>query len=277
MRHRAEMFAAAMTVTAALAAACPAKAQDVDWQAVANRAAPAVYALEVGHAIPFRLEATAPDWLGTGFQMRLPDGTLEEVTAGHVVGYDTGSSWKTWGEAFVAPIGTTGYWHVASFRPSNTTVYWPADCAISTHIIQRRSVVDYEVWRYGSDPAVRGSIPLGDYAALVPGEQLLVLGNRSGDWDFHDDRPFVQVGTYEGTQQDVYESSDNPAWPSPTIPEALVIAGSFKPGDSGAPVINAQGQVVGVLAAVNDYEGFAVPLEPGTGLPVDGTAVQMGR
>jgi len=269
--HRIAAASAAFLASAALAA--QATAAPPDWTAIAQQAEHAVYALEVGHAVPLDLIAGYPSWLGTGFQVRTPSGQTLEITACHLVCYQTKTgNWTSWAQVFVAPIGTAGFLHPDTFTASDTAMFTNVDVAESAHAPQRRITRLLALVR-GGDPAVRGYLALGDYAALPIGTQLLVLGNRSGGWDANGYRPFPQVGTYVGQEEGLHEASDNSAFPSLTLPDVLAITGSFRPGDSGAPVIDETGRVVGVFVAANQYMGFAVPLDPNSGTPVDGMPV----
>jgi len=241
------------------------------WAAVTRAAERAVYAIEVGHSVPLDLIAGYPSWLGTGFQLRLPGGALEEVTACHMVCSDETGQWRAWAQVSLAPLGTAGFLHPAAFNTADTSMYTNADVAESSHVPQRR--VTRVAFVPGGDPAVRGALRLGNFNALAAGDPLLVLGNRSGRWDTNGYRPFAQPGTYVGVRANLPESTEGSHWPGTTIPLVLEIAGNFAPGDSGGPVLDAQGHVVAVFVATNlaGTIGYAVPLDPTTGVPVAGS------
>jgi len=175
---------------------------------------------------------------------------------------------------FLLPLGTAGFLHPGAFDTADTNMYTNADVAESAHVPQRR--VTRVAFVPGGDPAVRGSVPLGNFNALRAGDPLLVLGNRSGLWDANGYRPFAQAGIYIGAQANLSESTEGAHWPGTTIPLVLDIAGNFKPGDSGGPVLNPMGQVVAVFVAINPAGtvGFAVPLDPATGVPYGGALAQ---
>jgi hypothetical protein len=284
MKVLAPLLAAAAVLAGALAYA--ASPRSPNWSVVVRRSQGAVYALSVGHPVPLRLSSAPPQWLGTGFQLLVPNVDtwagggayrVVEVTACHLACNALGHGrYTSWGQVFVAPVGTSGYLHPNAFSWRNTTFYPNADVAISTHVIQRRSQVDLTPFRYGHDPAVRGYLHLGNFSALRPGDPVLVLGNAGGRWVAYGNRPLPTPLTYLGLWAHVcYQTGDIPLWPAQTcLPEALAFSGHVIPGDSGSPVLSAQGSVVGVLVAASPDTAFAVPLDPVSGAPVGGVPVQ---
>lgn len=240
------------------------------WSGIASSASTAVYEMGVSHHTPLNIWAGQPQWYGTGFQVDV-GGQLLEVTACHLVCYETRGRWDLWPQVDIGPLGqhdlTMSY---RSFAATDTTLYPNADVAVSVGV----PTVHSPVLVYGAKPraAVSGALRLGNFLSLRPGARLLVLGNPGGTWT--NNEPTRTYFTYAGLRDDVHETHDPGApFPNRTLPVAMVLIGHGIAGMSGAPVIDAQGRVVGVFVAANSVEGFAVPLDPTYGLPVGGRAV----
>jgi hypothetical protein len=79
-----------------------------------------------------------------------------------------------------------------------------------------------------------------------PGEQVAILGETSGP----------VLGQITNTAIDA-PCNDGPLG---TIPGAIIIQGEAHPGDSGAPVINTDGTVVGILLCAGQVTSIAEPI-----------------
>lgn len=246
------------------------------WQTIIAQDSEAVYAMAVGHDFPLDLAASSPRWFGTGFQLNVA-GRIEEVTACHMVCYKvpahkglfgtTPAHWLVWPQVDVGPLGDPGLslsYH--AFGAATTTLYTNADVAVSTAIpYQHSAVTTYQAPK----PVVPVALALGNFMRLHRGQRLLVLGNPGGTWTGA--KPTVSYFRFEGLQSDLSESHDPGAhFPNRTLPVVLVLRGKGIGGMSGAPVINGQGLAVGVFVAAGPGYGYAVPLDPTTGVPIGG-------
>ena len=110
-----------------------------------------------------------------------------------------------------------------------------------------------------------GGLPtaaIGDSGALVPGEPVVALGNAMGT-----DGPLTrEVGTVTGFGRTV-NAEDTLTGTSDELTGLIEFAAPVRAGDSGGPVVNGAGQVVGVTTAASvnfrmgpGGKGFAIPI-----------------
>ncbi|MDQ2638121.1 MAG: S1C family serine protease [Actinomycetota bacterium] len=104
--------------------------------------------------------------------------------------------------------------------------------------------------------------PIGDSAALVSGEPVVALGNALGT-----NQPLTrEVGTVTGFGRTV-NAEDTLTGSKDELTGLIEIAAPVVAGDSGGPVVNTAGQVVGITTAASvNYvlgpggEGYAIPI-----------------
>jgi S1-C subfamily serine protease len=100
------------------------------------------------------------------------------------------------------------------------------------------------------DQMVLNSLPLGNSSALTVGDQVIAIGN-----------PYGLAGTMTtGIVSQVGRLVPAPGVPY-SVPDVIQTDAAINPGNSGGPLLNMQGQVVGVnFAALSQGLGFAVPM-----------------
>ena len=104
--------------------------------------------------------------------------------------------------------------------------------------------------------------PIGDSGTLVPGEPVVALGNAQGS-----NAPLTQeVGTVTAFGRTV-NAEDELTGSKDEVTGLIEIAAPVRAGDSGGPVVNSAGQVVGMTTAatVNFHmgpggKGFVIPI-----------------
>ncbi|BBW99949.1 trypsin [Mycolicibacterium moriokaense] len=104
--------------------------------------------------------------------------------------------------------------------------------------------------------------PIGDSASLVEGEPVVALGNAHGS-----DAPLTQeVGTITAFGRTVH-AEDTLTGSKDELTGLIEFAAPVVAGDSGGPVVNGAGQVVGVTTAASvnfrmgpGGKGFAIPI-----------------
>lgn len=104
--------------------------------------------------------------------------------------------------------------------------------------------------------------PIGDVNLLAPGEPLVALGNAMGS-----DAPLTQeVGTLTAFGRTV-EAEDALTGTTDQLTGLFEFAAPVRAGDSGGPVVNGAGQVVGITTAASvnfrmgpGGKGFAIPI-----------------
>lgn len=116
-----------------------------------------------------------------------------------------------------------------------------------------------------------GGLPtavIGDSNALVPGEPVVALGNAMGSG-----APLTrEVGTVTGFGRTV-EAEDTLTGISDELTGLIEFAAPVRAGDSGGPVVNGAGQVVGITTAASvnfrmgpGGKGFAIPINEAIGI-----------
>ena len=113
----------------------------------------------------------------------------------------------------------------------------------------------------GLTPAV-----IGDANVLVPGEPVVALGNAMGS-----EAPLTrEVGTVTGFGRTV-QAEDTLTGTSDELTGLIEFAAPVRAGDSGGPVVNGAGQVVGITTAASvnfrmgpGGKGFAIPINDGS-------------
>jgi serine protease Do len=110
--------------------------------------------------------------------------------------------------------------------------------------------------------------PIGDVNVLAPGEPVVALGNAMGT-----DAPLTrEVGTLTAFGRTV-QAEDTLTGNSDELTGLFEFAAPVRAGDSGGPVINGVGQVVGVTTAASvnfrmgpGGKGFAIPINDAIGV-----------
>ncbi|MEW5810709.1 MAG: trypsin-like peptidase domain-containing protein [Actinomycetota bacterium] len=123
---------------------------------------------------------------------------------------------------------------------------------------RKRDVAVIQLQGAGGLPAAR----IGDSNVLVPGEPVVALGNASGTQS-----PLTrEVGTFTAFGQTV-NAEDTLTGSSDEITGLIEFAAPVRAGDSGGPVINGTGEVVGITTAASvnfrmgpGGKGFAIPI-----------------
>lgn len=100
------------------------------------------------------------------------------------------------------------------------------------------------------DQAVLNPLPLGNSSSLIVGDQVIAIGN-----------PYGLAGTMTtGIVSQVGRLVPAPGVPY-SVPDVIQTDAAINPGNSGGPLLNMQGQVVGVnFAALSQGLGFAIPV-----------------
>ncbi|MDA8263317.1 MAG: hypothetical protein M0Z47_10860 [Actinomycetota bacterium] len=266
-------IALATAAASSLLAVGPAVSAQTPWPQVIHEALAAEYAVGVGQSVFANLFGSTPKALCTGWQARV--GTqIREYTAVHCIGYwvqgqDVGSTyipthWDVWGQVDVR--GLRGPWvHEAGlFSPSNTTMWGYDDVAYTTAV----PIIPGSIVGVGSGaPLASRYFTIAGWQTLYPGEECAVVGDGMGGW-FTGNAATVTYLTFEGMKYGYTYNTAGPGMPPKMqLGWAEVFKGNAVPGESGSPVLNSQGQVVGVLVAGGDGITAAVPLDA-QGLPV---------
>jgi putative serine protease PepD len=142
---------------------------------------------------------------------------------------------------------------------SVTVVFKTADGSETTRVPATIVGVDEtsDVALLKVDPAKAPTLeplPLGDSAAVQVGEPVVAIGNPLG-YDFS-----VTAGIVSATNRNLESPNGS------VIPDGIQTDAAINSGNSGGPLINASGQVIGINEQIasksggNDGLGFAVPI-----------------
>lgn len=116
-----------------------------------------------------------------------------------------------------------------------------------------------------------GGLPvavIGDSNVLVPGEPVVALGNAGGT-----DNPLTrETGTFTAFGRTV-NAEDSLTGASDEVTGLIEFAAPVRAGDSGGPVVNRAGQVVGITTAASvnfrmrpGGQGYAIPINDAMGV-----------
>ena len=100
--------------------------------------------------------------------------------------------------------------------------------------------------------------PAGDSGGVQLGDQVLVIGNQAGQGG----PPTIAPGIINSLNRTI-EATDSGAGFTETLRGMLQTSAQVEPGDSGGPLANAEGQVIGVDTAAGtgaNAVGFAIPV-----------------
>jgi len=107
-------------------------------------------------------------------------------------------------------------------------------------------------------PAGLSTAAIGNSTALPPGSPVLAIGNQAGVGG----APTVAPGVITGKGQTI-QANDASSSFTETLHNMLVTNAHVAPGDSGGPLADAQGQVVGMITAAGTSApnaGYAIPI-----------------
>lgn len=104
---------------------------------------------------------------------------------------------------------------------------------------------------------------LGDSKTIVVGQQVIAIGNALGLY-----QNTVTSGIISGTGRSVTASSSNGS-NSETLTDMIQTDAAINSGNSGGPLVNAAGEVIGINTAVSsgaENMGFAIPISSAKGM-----------
>jgi S1-C subfamily serine protease len=111
------------------------------------------------------------------------------------------------------------------------------------------------------------TITLGDSSAVQVGDPITAIGNAFG----RGGQPTATTGTVAAVHRSITARDPSGAGSSERLNDVIQISADVHPGDSGGAVLNAQGQVVGIITAgpsqsSGNGTGFAIPINNAIGI-----------
>ena len=112
------------------------------------------------------------------------------------------------------------------------------------------------------------TVKIGDTSTLSTGQDVIAMGNAQG----HGGAPSVTVGTISGLHRSI--TARDPDGSSEQLNDLIQTDAAIQPGDSGGALVNASGEVIGMITAgvagsdaqTPSKVGFAIPLDNALGI-----------
>lgn len=149
--------------------------------------------------------------------------------------------------------------HVVSDEAANYTVILNDGTEYAANVLSRDTVNDIALLRIvdeNGDP-VTGlqAAPLGDSGALKIGQRVIAIGNALAEYE-----NTVTTGVVSATGRSITAGSVNAV---ENLIGLIQTDAAINPGNSGGPLLNLEGQVIGIntaIAANAQGIGFAIPI-----------------
>ena len=111
------------------------------------------------------------------------------------------------------------------------------------------------------------TVSLGDSSTVQVGDAITAIGNAFG----RGGPPTATTGTVAAVHRSITARDPSGASSEERLNDVIQIAADVHPGDSGGAVLNAQGQVVGIITAgpsnsSGNGTGFAIPINSAIGI-----------
>lgn len=107
------------------------------------------------------------------------------------------------------------------------------------------------------------AVTLGDSKTITVGQQVIAIGNALGEY-----QNTVTSGIVSGTGRSV-TASDSTGYNTETLTDMIQTDAAINSGNSGGPLVNAAGEVIGINTAVSasaENMGFAIPISSVKGM-----------
>ncbi len=150
--------------------------------------------------------------------------------------------------------------HVIADADELDVTFWDGS-VVTAKVVGADPYGDLAVIKVEVDPSKLDPLPLGNSDAVKVGQRVIAIGN-----------PFGLVGTMtvgivSGKGRTLPSDATNGTGASFTNPDIIQTDAAINPGNSGGPLLNSQGEVIGVNAAIrtdgtnraNSGVGFAIP------------------
>ena len=190
-----------------------------------------------------------PGFSFPGFNINIPqyqqDGTQKQEVGG-------GSGFFVSGDGLIVTNK-----HVVDQTNATYTVFTNDGKKHDAKVIAKDPVLDIALIKI--DPSVGGSFPhlsLGDSDSLQVGQSVIAIGNALGEY-----RNTVSVGVVSGLARSI--TAGNNLGSTETLDHVIQTDAAINPGNSGGPLLDLNGEVIGVNVAIAEGSqnvGFALPI-----------------
>jgi len=148
--------------------------------------------------------------------------------------------------------------HVVDQKNAEYTVFTNDGKKHTAKVVARDPVLDIALIKI--DPPIGGSFPylsLGNSDNLEVGQSVIAIGNALGEY-----RNTVSVGVVSGLARSI-TAGDVSGGSSEVLDNVIQTDAAINPGNSGGPLLDLQGEVIGVNVAIaqgSQNVGFALPI-----------------
>jgi len=148
--------------------------------------------------------------------------------------------------------------HVIEFGQEYEVVFASGERR-SAELIGRDVDSDLAVIKVGQLPADIEPLPIGSSSEIQVGQFVAAIGNPFGE------QGSMSLGIVSGLDRSLSSQRDTESGSSYSLPEVIQTDAPINPGNSGGPLLNLDGEVVGVNSAIatttgaNTGVGFSIP------------------
>jgi len=218
---------------------------------VAKNVSPSVVSIVVSKNVPVYEQQLINPFgdLGQGFEIQIPQ-MVQKGTKFQQVG--AGSGFIVSQDGLVLTNK-----HVVLDDLAEYTVYTNDGSKFKAKVLAKDPVQDLAVIKIQSTDNNFRPITLGDSAGIQIGQTAIAIGNALGQFS-----NTVSVGVVSGMGRTI-SASDNAGSFSETLENILQTDAAINEGNSGGPLLNLRGEVIGVNVAMADGAqaiGFALPI-----------------
>lgn len=143
---------------------------------------------------------------------------------------------------------------------SNYEIVFPNGDRMVGELIGADPDSDLAVLQVESLPAGVEPLPLGDSDAIEVGEFAIAIGNPFGE------QSSMSMGIISGLDRSLPSQRMTTSGSTYSLPQVIQTDAPINPGNSGGPLLNLEGEVIGVNAAIasttgtNSGVGFSIPV-----------------
>jgi S1-C subfamily serine protease len=159
----------------------------------------------------------------------------------------------------------TNYHVVAGSNPDDISITFIDGTVYSASVVGTDQYSDLAVLRVQDDDIPTDKLiplPLGNSSALLVGQEVVAIGNPFGLSGSMTEGIVSGLNRLIPVYQDPFSNVAEPAF---SIPDVIQTDAAINPGNSGGPLLNIQGEVIGINSAIFSTTGgfagvgFAIP------------------
>lgn len=150
--------------------------------------------------------------------------------------------------------------HVVEGQQSITVIYADGKKVNNVQVVGSDTLSDLAVLKV--DGNVPATATLGDSNAIMPGETVVAIGSALGDF-----RNTVTVGVISGVHRNLVGTDTS-------MEDMIQTDAAINHGNSGGPLINLDGQVIGINTAILRSADFSTDVAEGLGFAIPSNTVK---